>query len=294
MLMFLLLLLFGLKIATLILIKNILNKKISLNKEVNMRSINKKTRIIMVGLLSACFLFQLQQIIKHINVSGNSDVRITVIDSKLSDKSYFKDNNIPINEISGVQQLLATIKNNNNDIEVVDLFAHSNAEKIIIGNDVITLDNIDNYQQTLHHIGQSLANNAHINLLGCDIAQTDKGKLLVDKFAQYTGVSVAASVDQTSMPALKGDWDLEYITHDNKTKLAQLPFIYQSYPAILSHDSAYVHPTKIDPSTTDTDGDGVMDDIDVDDDNDGILDAIERDAFCVVAGTNYIGPTYFS
>ncbi|PSU98121.1 GEVED domain-containing protein [Photobacterium kishitanii] len=37
----------------------------------------------------------------------------------------------------------------------------------------------------------------------------------------------------------------------------------------------YEHPSIVDPSTTDTDNDGVMDDIDVDDDNDGILDVDE-------------------
>ncbi|MGD6734827.1 beta strand repeat-containing protein [Photobacterium leiognathi subsp. mandapamensis] len=37
----------------------------------------------------------------------------------------------------------------------------------------------------------------------------------------------------------------------------------------------YTHPSIVNPATTDTDNDGVMDDIDVDDDNDGILDCDE-------------------
>ncbi|MZG58649.1 hypothetical protein E5A76_19660, partial [Photobacterium sp. CAIM 1937] len=40
----------------------------------------------------------------------------------------------------------------------------------------------------------------------------------------------------------------------------------------------YTHPSISNPSTTDTDNDGVMDDIDVDDDNDGILDVDEIDS----------------
>ncbi len=55
----------------------------------------------------------------------------------------------------------------------------------------------------------------------------------------------------------------------------------------------YTHPSIVNPSTTDTDNDGVMDDIDVDDDNDGILD-VDESVFCVAGGTNYMGPTYFS
>ncbi len=50
----------------------------------------------------------------------------------------------------------------------------------------------------------------------------------------------------------------------------------------------YEHPSIVDPSTTDTDNDGVMDDIDVDDDNDGILDVDEGVASCDGASN----PTY--
>ncbi|WP_305372398.1 L-type lectin domain-containing protein [Photobacterium leiognathi] len=50
----------------------------------------------------------------------------------------------------------------------------------------------------------------------------------------------------------------------------------------------FTHRSAKNPSTTDTDNDGVMDDIDVDDDNDGILDVDE-----MVSGANYLYTDYF-
>ncbi|WP_058119740.1 GEVED domain-containing protein [Photobacterium kishitanii] len=225
--------------------------------------------------------------------SSLSNKRMVFIDSELSEKSYFKENGIVVHEISNFDQLLDKITKESN-VTVIDIFIHSDKQKIIIGQDIITIDNIERYQPKLNKFGQYLPADAHINLLGCDIAKTLEGKALIDLFAKYTGVTVAASDDKTGLTELGGDWDLEYVTHMSVLKLSQVPLFYQSYPAILSHDASYIHPTKIDPSTTDTDGDGVMDEVDVDDDNDGILDTIERDAFCVAAGTNYIGPAYFS
>ncbi|WP_235011230.1 DUF4347 domain-containing protein, partial [Photobacterium aquimaris] len=119
-------------------------------------------------------------------------------------------------------------------MNLIDIFSHSEAEKIIIGQDEITLNNIDNYKQQLNQLGQHLSEHAHINLLGCDIAQTDAGKLLVDKFAQYTGVSVAASNDKTGASELGGDWDLEYVSKVNRFTYFPSDFsLYKEYPSVL-------------------------------------------------------------
>ncbi|PTB30897.1 DUF4347 domain-containing protein, partial [Photobacterium phosphoreum] len=173
-----------------------------------MPTINNKMRFSIILAISVAFL--LSCIFMFTN-DKTKVVSLTVIDSQLSNKSYFKDNNIPIEKISGVEQLITIIKNNHH-VSVIDIFAHSEAEKIIIGQDEITLNNIDSYKQQLHQLGQYLSEHTHINLLGCDIAKTPAGKLLVDKFSQYIGVSVAASTDATGHYEKGGDWDLEYLT----------------------------------------------------------------------------------
>ncbi|SMY18047.1 GEVED domain-containing protein [Photobacterium aquimaris] len=216
--------------------------------------------ISVVFLLSCIFVF---------NNDKTKVVSLTVIDSQLLNKSYFKDNNIPVEKISSVEQLITIIKDNHH-VNLIDIFSHSEAEKIIIGQDEITLNNIDNYKQQLNQLGQYLSEHTHINLLGCDIAKTQAGKLLVDKFSQYIGVSVAASTDATGHKAKGGDWDLEYLTAAPiNLDLAYLKHRYSSYPEVLYDPATY------DPATTDTDGDGHMDSVDIDDDNDGILDSEE-------------------
>ncbi|MCG3866309.1 GEVED domain-containing protein, partial [Photobacterium sp. Ph6] len=104
----------------------------------------------------------------------------------------------------------------------------------------------------------------------------------VDKFSQYSGVTVAASTDATGHKDKGGDWDLEYLTAPIHYDLAYLQHRYRTYSDVLYDPATY------DPATTDTDNDGVMDDIDVDDDNDGILDVDEGVASCDGASN----PTY--
>ncbi|PTB31671.1 hypothetical protein DAT36_15595, partial [Photobacterium phosphoreum] len=141
----------------------------------------------------------------------NDPKRITVVDAHSLELSYFKENAISILKIKNISQIVAKIESES-EIKILDIFAHGEAGKIIIGQDQITLNNIDQYKNTLITLGRHLADDAQINLLGCDIAQTEAGKLLVDKFAQYTGVSIAASDDKTGSATLGGDWELEYVT----------------------------------------------------------------------------------
>ncbi|WP_159457177.1 GEVED domain-containing protein, partial [Photobacterium aquimaris] len=163
--------------------------------------------------------------------------RITVVDAHLFEQPYFKENAISILKIKNISQIIAKIESEK-EIQILDIFAHGEAGKIIIGQDEITLNNIDQYKNTLTILGRHLANNAHINLLGCDIAQTDAGKLLVDKFAQYTGVSVAASNDKTGASELGGDWELEYQTSNNVISALNTEVYsfneYSNYPQVLA------------------------------------------------------------
>ncbi|MCG3865781.1 MULTISPECIES: GEVED domain-containing protein [unclassified Photobacterium] len=170
-------------------------------------------RKINIGINKGIFLFAIVILLLSLFfMKQTSDYkRITVVDAHSLDLSYFKENAISILKIKNIAQIVAKIESES-EIQILDIFAHGEAGKIIIGQDQITLNNIDQYKNTLTILGRHLADDAHINLLGCDIAQTEAGKLLVDKFSQYTGVSVAASDDKTGSATLGGDWELEYVT----------------------------------------------------------------------------------
>ncbi|WP_305815270.1 DUF4347 domain-containing protein [Photobacterium leiognathi] len=188
--------------------------------------------------------------------------KLTVVDSQVTSKSYFQEYGIPIVEFNNLEQLVFNLESKKG-IQILDIFSHGEVGKITIGQDAITLKNIQQYQPLLMALGKQLDKNGHINILGCDIAKTDEGKKLVRKFAEYTGVSVAASIDPTGSHFKGGDWELEYLTHPAQFKLSFLSNRYYAYSEILYDPATY------DPVTTDTDDDGVMDAVDIDDDGDG-------------------------
>ncbi len=106
-------------------------------------------------------------------------------------------NYIKVSDFNSLNETLSQIKNRPN---VVDLFAHGHDEKIILGKDTITLQ----------QLGRLLGNTGHINVLGCDVAKSSRGKALIDKIADYTGLSVAASDDKTGSSTLGaiGRWSI--------------------------------------------------------------------------------------
>ncbi|WP_439899644.1 GEVED domain-containing protein [Photobacterium toruni] len=170
-------------------------------------------------------------------------------------------------EIDSLKLINNKLKDNKYD--VIDLVSHGENGQIILDKEVLTLENIDNHKRQLNFIGEKLSASGHINILGCDVAKNEDGKALIDKIAEYTGASVAASINSTGNKIKGGDWNLEYITHEKSKYLSSLPTIYENYSGILYDPATY------DPLTVDTDLDGVMDAVDIDDDNDGILDTDE-------------------
>lgn len=167
--------------------------------------------------------------------------KLTVVDSQLADKSYFQEYGIPIVEFNSIHNIALKIQENKN-IHVLDIFSHGEDGKIFLGKESLTLANIDAYQEILQQIGHHLGAEGHINVLGCDVAQSEQGKQLIEKIAEYTGVSVAASTDLTGNPQKGGDWDLEYQS-SKKVMSAQNTDLYSfntylNYPQVLACSTA--------------------------------------------------------
>ncbi|MBP2699857.1 DUF4347 domain-containing protein [Vibrio parahaemolyticus] len=164
-----------------------------------------------------------------------------MVDSQLADKSYFQEYGIPIVEFNSIHNLALKIQENKN-IHVLDIFSHGEDGKIFLGKESLTLANIDAYQEILQQIGHHLGAEGHINVLGCDVAQSEQGKQLIEKIAEYTGVSVAASTDLTGNVQKGGDWDLEYQS-SKKVMSAQNTDLYSfntylNYPQVLACSTA--------------------------------------------------------
>ena len=73
-----------------------------------MPTITNRMRFSIILSIGVAFFFSC---IFMLNNDKNKVVSLTVINSQLSEQSYFKENNIPVEKISGIEQLITIIKN---------------------------------------------------------------------------------------------------------------------------------------------------------------------------------------
>jgi len=98
------------------------------------------------------------------------------------------------------------------DLDAVHFITHGTDAAVKLGDTWLNLDNIDGYAGAIAGWNNALADDADMLFYGCELAQSEDGKSLVDALGALTGADVAASVDDTGSAALGGDWELEYTT----------------------------------------------------------------------------------
>ncbi len=109
---------------------------------------------------------------------------------------------------SGIAQITDYLSTHE-DISSVQIVSEGNYAQIMLGDDVITADNIENYKDAISSWQSHLTADADILFYGCDIAKDSAGQGVLNDIAQWAGADVAASTDTTG---IQGDWDLEYTT----------------------------------------------------------------------------------
>ncbi len=144
-------------------------------------------------------------------------------------------------------------------IGAIHIISHGNDGVVNLGNVALSTDNLGEHTSQLASWSNALTEDADLFFYGCELAATSHGEQLVEAIGSLTGADVAASDDLTgtSQVDAKADWDLEFKVGDIST------------PTLSA--SAWNGTLAID-----TDGDSIMDNVDLDDDNDGILDSHER------------------
>ncbi|HWV14100.1 MAG TPA: DUF6701 domain-containing protein [Cellvibrio sp.] len=109
---------------------------------------------------------------------------------------------------NGVQQITDTLVNHT-DVAAIHLLTHGMAGSIQLGNAALNQNTIDLYRDNLIAWRKSLSANADILIYGCNVAATDAGLEFIEKIANLTQASVAASTNLTGATSLGGDWNLE-------------------------------------------------------------------------------------
>ena len=83
------------------------------------------------------------------------------------------------------------------DIDSVHILSQGNYAQILLGDDVITANNIDDYSDAFSSWSDNLTHDADILFYGCDIAKEAQGQSVLNQIAEWTGADIAASTDIT-------------------------------------------------------------------------------------------------
>ncbi len=164
------------------------------------------------------------------------NTRLLMVDHSLSNQQFFQTLTVPQTSYDSLSDFIdaVTLNVNSHSIpSIIDVFSHGVAGQIAFGSDVITLANLDEYQVDLMRLKALLNGDSHLNLLGCDIAQSVEGQALVSRLSEMLGVSISASTDKTGLAALGGDWDLEFSTLSRWQQNYSFSTLYQDFEGIL-------------------------------------------------------------
>ncbi|MDC3146744.1 DUF4347 domain-containing protein, partial [Alphaproteobacteria bacterium] len=93
------------------------------------------------------------------------------------------------------------------EIDAVHIIGHASAGQVVLGNSILNADTINAFSSTLQSIGNSLTQQGDLLFYGCNLAQGEQAKLLLQQIGNITQADIAASDDITGQG---GDWELEH------------------------------------------------------------------------------------
>jgi Domain of unknown function (DUF4347)/Domain of unknown function (DUF4082) len=184
----------------------------------------------------------------HLPVStgtaSSSPQTIAFIDANIADAALV---------MAGVQADLKVFLNPNQDgiaqitetlghyqsLTGIEIISHGDAASLQLGGSFLSSLSLEQYAPQLQQWGNSLAAGADILFYGCDFAQDDWGKALVNQISQLTGADVAASIDLTGNANLGGNWTLEYTTGTIETASPFSAALMSTYQGLFANSSIF-------------------------------------------------------
>ena len=133
--------------------------------------------------------------------SGVDDYQ-TIVNAIDSSKSIYL---IDANENGFLK--MQSILQDQSEIDAVHIIGHASAGQVVLGNSILNADTINAFSSTLQSIGNSLTQEGDLLFYGCNLAQGEQGKLLLQQIGNITQADIAASDDITGQG---GDWELEH------------------------------------------------------------------------------------
>ena len=124
---------------------------------------------------------------------------------------------------------MQNILQKHNDVDAIHIIGHASAGQVVLGSAVLNAETLNAQSDNLRVIGSALSNEGDILFYGCNLAQDEKGKLLIQQIGNITQADIAASDDVTGQG---GDWELEYkygIVQTSNVRVAEYQSsLYQS------------------------------------------------------------------
>ena len=136
------------------------------------------------------------------------------------------------------------------DIGALHIVSHGTDGNVRLGNMWLNSESLPQYAGMIGSWYGSLSTDADILFYGCDLAQSENGRLLIDSLHILTDADVAASIDVTGNESLGGNWQLEFTVGSVETNVAWNAQTQASWQGILA---ANVAPTHLTPYAGRTD-----------------------------------------
>lgn len=112
-------------------------------------------------------------------------------------------------QADGIRQISDTLATRTG-VSAIHLVSHGSDGCFQLGDSAMDFDSLLSNAARIKGWGDALSADADILVYGCDVAQTEDGRNLLDALARLTGADVAGSTDRTGAARAGGDWDLEY------------------------------------------------------------------------------------
>lgn len=109
----------------------------------------------------------------------------------------------------GIDQISETLARCDR-LDAVHVVSHGTSGAVKLGDTWLRADSLDGYAGQIAGWQDALKSDADLLLYGCNLAESNDGRLLLESLGSLTGADVAASTDETGHAILGGDWELEF------------------------------------------------------------------------------------
>ena len=149
------------------------------------------------------------------NVNAQQGNEVVVLDREIADVQVIIDGLKPgvkwfyLDQSIDALSSISSILKDNYPVKALHLYTHGIPGTILLSYDEISAERLEQRSSDLRLWENYFLDGGDILLYGCEIGKGKSGEDFCNKLKQYTGLDVAASVNNTGSEAKGGDWILE-------------------------------------------------------------------------------------